>query len=485
MAIDAVAARTNIVLMIVDDLGWQDTALGLHELRPPFQGSYRTPHLLRLAEEGLVFTDAHASAPVCTPSRVSLITGQSPARHGVTYWVRDADRDTSAGHPHLRPPAWNVNGLQPGAVTLPALLAEVGYRTIHVGKAHWGAVGTPGADPMALGFEVNVAGHGLGAPGSYLGVDGFGNLREDGPSPWSVPGLEPWHGEQVWLTDVLAQRADGELRAAHAAGEPFFLYLAPYAVHTPITANPELVEHYADLPPVEAAYASMIEGVDNMLGRVLATLDELDLAGETLFVFTSDNGGLSAHGRAGEPHVHNAPLRSGKGSAYEGGTRVPLVVRWPGHVEPGRRTTQTAVLHDLFPTLLTAARAEIPAEHLAQMDGVDLTATCIDADRDPQPRTILWHQPHFWGVNGPGIEPYSALRVGDEKLIWFHDGGRLELYDVAADPGESNELCATRPERVAALVAVLVERLRAVDAGLSIDKATGEAVPFPAVDDER
>ncbi len=457
------ATRPNLVVVLVDDLGWHDTELRMHATEAPFQWAYRTPNVLRLAAEGMVFTQAYAAAPVCTPSRISLLTGQSPARHGSTYWILHQDRDTSAQHPTLEPPSWNVNGLQPGAVTLPGLLADSGYRTIHVGKAHLGALGTPGADPTALGFDVNIAGHGAGAPGSYLGREGFGRLWEGGNHVWDVPGLGVWHGEDVFLTDVLAENAVRELRAAHADGEPFFLHLAPYAVHTPITAHPELVADRPGLPPIEAAYASMIEAVDRLLGRVLVALDELEIADETLIVFTSDNGGLSAHTRAGTKHTHNAPLRSGKGAIYEGGIRVPLVMRWPGRVQGGATSAQLSVSHDLFATLLSAAGVDVPRGH--EIDAIDLTPALSGAVL-PE-RGVLWHMPHFWGANGPGIEPSSALRVGREKLIWFHADDRYELYDVVSDSQESRDLTGERPERVVALAQRLRERLRVVGAGLS------------------
>jgi arylsulfatase A-like enzyme len=474
----AVSERPNLVVFLVDDLGWQDTGLQLGATPSPWQEHWRTPNVERMAREGMSFTDAYASAAVCSPSRIALQTGRAPARHGSTYWILHAGRDTSAQHPRLSPPEWDLDGLQPGETTLAGLLSDAGYRSIHVGKAHLGGKGSPGDDPLALGFDVNVAGHGAGAPGSYLGTEAFGWTKTP-DSVWNVPGLDEYHGQEVWLTDVLAERAVEELTAAHEAGEPFFLHFAPYAVHTPIMPDPARVAAYGELPPIEAAYATLIEGVDAALGRVLETLDDLGIAEETLVVFASDNGGLAAHTRAGDKHRQNAPLSSGKGSAYEGGVRIPMFARWPGNVPGGRRSSEPVVLHDLFPTLTALAGVDVDPEYRATLDGVDLRAV-LSGDADTlEERAIVWHQPHFWGVNGPGIEPYSAIRRGPLKLIWFHDGDRLELYDVVADPGETRDLAGKSPSEVAELAKELGTYLRGVGALGSIVSATGAPVAWP------
>ena len=458
--------RPNLLVVLVDDLGWQDVSLPLGPEPTPLNRRYRTPHLEALAARGLAFTDAYASAPVCTPTRVSLMTGQAPARHHVTWWVLRADEDRSNPHPTLTPPPWRVNGLQPEDVSLAALLGEVGYRTIHVGKAHLGAQGTPGADPRNLGFDVNVAGHGAGGPGSFLGTRSFSARHRSGDPVWDVPGLDAYHGQEVYLTEALTTEAVRALEEATAAGTPFFLHFAPYAVHAPITANPRHLDGYGDLHPTEAAYASMVEGVDVALGTLLETLERLGQLEDTLVVFTSDNGGLSAHARGGQAHPHNAPLRSGKGSAYEGGLRVPLVVAGPG-VEARGRCAEPVITHDLFPTLLAAAGTAAPPGH--PVDGVDLApALRGEALAD---RALYWHQPHQWGAHGPGIWPFSAVRYGDLKLIHDHASGRLESYDLASDLGERAD---RGPD--AALAERLGRWLVRVDAQPSRDGRTGEAV---------
>ena len=478
-------AQPNIIVVMTDDLGWQDVSVPMHTQATPLNAQWHTPHLEQLAAEGTVLTNGYAAAPVCTPTRVSLMTGQMPARHNVTYWTLHHDRDTSKNHPRIAAPPWSKEGLQPGTPTLPKVLRDAGYRTIHAGKAHFGAHGTPGSNPSNLGFDVNIAGHGSGAPSSFLGTHNFSaagkkkannpNAKLGGPSVWDVPGLEAYHGKDVYLTEALCTEAINALDAAVNDGMPVYLYFAPYAVHAPIMANAKYLPRYEGLHRTEAAYGTMIESVDTALGRILKRLDHHGLTDNTIVVFTSDNGGLSAHARGGKPNTHNAPLKSGKGSSYEGGTRVPWVVRWPGVTEPGSRIDTPVITQDLTPTLARAAGAVFPADH--PLDGADLRSV-LKAGGVPT-RPLVWHQPHQWGANGPGIEPFTAIRDGDWKLLVFHDGPRVELYDLSKDLGESNDLSIQRPE----LTSKLLQQLRRVSIGtglqMSIDKATGTPIDLP------
>lgn len=436
--------RPHILVVLVDDLGWRDTSLQVADgPAVPF----RTPAVERLAARGTTFTQAYAAAPVCTPTRISLLTGASPARHGTTYWILHAGQDTSSPWPGYETPPWNVDGLQPGTPTLPGLLRDQGYRTVHVGKAHLGALGTPGADPTTLGFDVNIAGHGAGAPASYRGLDGFG---KPGGSVWDVPGLEHRHGEDVFLTDALADEALAQIDAVLDGGQRLFLHVAPYAVHTPLMAHPD--HPYPGLEGVEATYASMVSGVDAALGRLLDRLEQRGVLDETLVVFTSDNGGLAAHTRAPPLHRHNGPLRGGKGSAYEGGLRVPLVIAWPGVTAPGSRSDVPVITMDLTATLAAAAGVDLPGGTGLPHRGRDLAPLLAGgAPRDEA--TFVWHQPHFWGVHGPGIWPFSAICQGDHKLIRRLTDGHTELYDLAADPGETTPL--DDPELEARLAGML------------------------------
>jgi len=268
--------RPNIVVFMIDDLGWQDLAEPLHTEETPFNRRYRTPNVERLARRGVKFTRAYAAAAVCTPTRTSLMTGRSPAQNHITYWTLYEDRDQSASFPGVRAPRWNVNALQADDVTLPRLLQDAGYTTIHVGKAHFGARGTSGADPTNLGFDVNIAGHAAGGPGSFYGTHDFSAAHRRGSRVWDVPGLEKYHGQEIYLTEALAIEARAAVRAAAEDGGPFFLHFAPYAVHAPIMVNPRYREHYLGLDRREALYATMVETYDAVLGSAGFALHLLD-----------------------------------------------------------------------------------------------------------------------------------------------------------------------------------------------------------------
>ena len=478
----------NILFFITDDLGWQDTAVSLHKESAPFQQHYRTPHLLRLAREGLVFTNAYASSPVCTPTRTSIMTGRSPQANGITYWILRKDQDTGGPREGTVPPQWNVNGLQSGDVTLPALLQKGGYRTIHAGKAHLGAHGSSGADPKNLGFDVNIAGHAAGAPSDFRGRRNFARDPEKpGDRIWDVPSLEKDHGKDTYLTEALALEAATAIHQAHQDGQRFFLHFSPYAVHTPIIANDRHLDHYPDLSKVEAAYATMIESVDEALGVLLKTLEDLKILEETVIIFTSDNGGLSAHTREKPHHRHNHPLSSGKGSALEGGTRIPLMVRWPGVVEAGRRTDLPVISHDHFPTLLEVAGVEGPQDHMTRVEGWNLLPILRDDGRGTEiggllegwgERVLCWHMPHFWGPRGPGIQPFSSIRRGPWKMIYYyHPEPKRVLYHLGRDLGESRDLADQQEKILADLSEELARHLR--ETGASLPSINGQTIPLP------
>lgn len=458
------ATKPNIVVFFVDDLGWQDLSEPFAAERTAWNDRYETPNVERLCRAGTKFTNAYAH-PVCTPSRVSLMTGMAAARHRVTHWTLKQDTPTDPEYKGLSRPDWNTNGLSNTAATghavhadtLAGRLQQAGYHTVLVGKSHLGAIGTPGADPKNLGFDINVAGHAAGAPSSYLAEKSF--LKRPSDKLWQVPGLEFYHGSDRFLTDVLTDEALHAVDAARRRSQPFFLYLSHYAVHVPLDPDNRFVEQYrqAGLSEPEARYAALVRGVDDSLGRVLDWLDEQQLANDTIVVFTSDNGGLSAHGRGGEKHSHNAPLRSGKGSAYEGGVRVPFAIRWPGKVQADHIEALPIQLEDMMPTLcnLVDVNGQCP-------DGRSFARTLHGKQQLGHP--LFFHSPHYWGATGPGIEPFSAVRQGDLKLIWFYEAGRAELYDVVGDVGEQEDLVTKRPDDVLRLRALLRKHLDECDA---------------------
>jgi arylsulfatase A-like enzyme len=484
-------ARPNIIVFLVDDMGWQDTSVPFHTEATPFNRRYQTPNMAKLAAEGMKFTQAYASS-VCSPTRVSLMTGLNAAKHRVTNWTLRKNASNDRPHPALEFPAWNVNGLSPDpgiertvhAVPLASLLQQAGYRTIHVGKAHFGALGTPGADPENLGFDVNIGGHAAGGPGSYLGAQNFSAAWRKGDRVWDVPHLESYHGKDVFLTEALTIEANKAVDQAVADRKPFFLYLAHYAVHVPFAPDNRFYQKYVDagLDPTEAMYAAMIEGMDKSLGDVLSNVRRHGLSQRTIVLFMSDNGGLSAHGRGGKPHTHNRPLSSGKGSAHEGGIRVPMIVRWPGVTEAGSVCERPVIIEDFFPTILEMAGVLEYEQIGGVIDGVSFVPLLRQEEGFPNDRPLFWHYPNHWGPKGPGIGPSSTIRRGDWKLIYYHAPRRYELFNLSEDLGEEHNLAGERPELVAELARQLRDYLREVDAQMPLDKETGEPVPLPGTE---
>lgn len=474
----------NIIVFLVDDMGWQDTSVPFWKELTPFNQRYHTPNMEQLANEGMRFTQAYANS-VCTPTRVSLITGMNAARHRVTNWTLEKDTQSVGDDDFLQQPDWNVNGLSPVdgvkhtvfATPLPKLLKDAGYHTIHTGKAHWGALGTPGADPLSLGFDVNIGGHAAGAPGSYYGLEAFGNNKPQ--NVWAVPGLEKYHDKDIFLTEALTLEAIDAMNAALEAKKPFFLHLAHYAVHTPIQGDERFLKKYIDegLDPIEARYASLVEGMDKSLGDVMGFLEENAIENNTIILFMSDNGGLSAVARGGERHSHNLPLSSGKGSAREGGIREPMIVKWPEKVLANSTTDSYVIVEDFFPSILEMAG--VRNYKMAQpIDGVSFVPV-LKGNNTDNSRPLFWHYPNRWGPFGPGIGSTSTIRQGDWKLIYYHANRRFELFNLADDIGETKNLVSSNPEKVQTLARTLTDYLKSVEAQMPIDKTTGNMVEYP------
>jgi len=479
----------NAVVFLADDLGRQDASVPFHATTTELNRRFRTPALERLAARGVKFTQAYACC-VCSPSRVSLMTGRNAARHRVTSWTFRRGASHDRPHPTLAMPEWNVNGLSPEpgtertavATPLPALLRCAGYRTIHVGKARFGAQGAPGSDPLRLGFDVHVGGHAAGSPGSYLGRNAFRGAARGADADWDVPGLEAYHGRDVFLTEALTREALRAVDRAVADDKPFLLHLAHDAVHLPLEEDRRFVRAYreAGLDPAEATYAALVEGLDRSLGDVVAQRERLGVSDRTVLLFVSDNGGLSAHGRGGPPHVRNRPLSSGKGSLREGGIRVPMLAVWPGRTPTASTCTTPVMIEDFFPTVRELAGVSHASPDATPPDGlsfVPLLHGLPDPRRDQRPLT--WHDRHAWGPVGPGIGPASALRLGDWKLIDDHAGQRYELFDLAADLGETRNRADELPELRTRLARAWGARLAVVGEQMPTDKATVAPVPYP------
>jgi len=478
----------NIIVFMVDDMGWQDTSLPFWDRETPLNQRYHTPNMERLASEGMKFTQAYAT-PVCTPTRVSFMTGMNAARHRVTNWTSAKDKfhNMEKNHSSLEIPIWNMNGLSPVegdphavyATSLPEILQQKGYYTIHVGKAHFGARGTLGADPLNLGFTVNIGGTGAGQPGSYLGTDNYGNGIKR-LKPWAVPDLKEYHGKDIFLTDALTSEAIKAIDTALADKKPFFLYMAHYAVHTPIMADNRFLQKYLDkgLDTIEAKYATLIEGIDKSLGNVMDHLKEKAIDKNTILLFMSDNGGLSAVARGGEKHTHNKPLASGKGSVYEGGIREPMIVKWPGQVRPNSVSNEYVIIEDFYPTILEMAGIT-SIETVQEIDGISFLPLLKEEKINNNDRPLFWHYPNEWGPSGPGIGASSVVRKGDWKLIYYHLDERVELFNLKDDIGEQHDLVASNKGKVIELATVLSDYLQEVNAQMPIHKETGLRVSLP------
>jgi len=480
----------NIVVFLVDDMGWQDTSVPFWNQKTPLNKRYHTPNMERLAREGMKFTNAYA-APVCTPTRVSLLTGMNPAHHRVTHWTSpNKNTNTDYADTTLNFVDWNINGLSPTAgiehtiqaTPLPALLSQHNYYTIHCGKAHFASAGTPGSDPKNLGFKINIAGSEIGHPASYLGTDKYDRPAKGKPNRNAVPGLEAYHGTDTFLSEALTREALKALDKPIQDKQPFFLYMAHYAVHTPIMADKRFVGKYlkAGLDSTEASYAALLEGMDKSLGDILDFLNKQNLTKNTVILFMSDNGGLSTSpARSAPAHTQNLPLKSGKGSVYEGGIREPMLVRWPGVVKPGSVANQYLIVEDFFPTILDVAGIKNP-QFTQSLDGKSFLPLLKNPNLRNDTRTLVWHHPHRWiPQEGPLISWASAMRQGDWKLVYDHRREKLELYNLKTDIREQHDVAKQYSKKVRELAELFTKRLKDWDAQMPTFKATGKPVRWP------
>jgi len=436
----------NFVVLLVDDLGWADLGCYGSDL-------HETPNIDRFAQESVKFTQAYAASPVCSPTRASILTGKYPAKLHVTVWY-----ESSANPPRHRKlvPPITVGNLPHSEVTLADVLHEAGYQTAHVGKWH---LGDAAHYPQTQGFDVNIGGTFWGAPTTffypYSGSGTFGKEFR------YVPHLE-FGSPDEYLTDRLTDEALDVLE--RSCGGPFFLNMCWHTVHTPIEAKKEVVDRYAEKLRPEmhhqnATYAAMVESLDENVGRILAKLDELKIADRTVVLLTSDNGGFINKHR-GETVTNNEPLRSGKGSLWEGGVRVPLMVRWPGVTRGGTTCTEPVVSTDFYPTILEMAALEGNAEHNTNVDGVSLVPLLKSPEGKLDRDAIYFHYPHYY----PTTTPVSSVRAGDWKLLEFHEDMHVELYNLREDPRETKDLAGEMPDRADELRGRLHAWRDAVDA---------------------
>ncbi len=412
------AEQPNLVLLLADDLGWT----GLNCFGSDF---YETPHLDALAAEGIKFTHAYSACTVCSPTRASIMTGMYPARLRLTDFIAGQNRPFAK----MKIPDW-TKGLDSNHTTIAEKLKAAGYRTGHIGKWHLAAKGeaAAGTEPTDQGFDVSFS-KPPGTKGYFLKQQ----VRSDSGSDY--------------LTDLLTDRACRFIDESKT--DPFFLYFAYNVPHTPIQGRKDLVEYFEKKVDSNAVhknptYAAMVASLDQSVGRIALTLRKHGLDRQTIIVFTSDNGGLTQRYGKHDGFTENLPLRRGKGSAYEGGVRVPTIVRHPG-LAGGQVCDEPIMTIDLFPTLCEIGRADLKGD--SSIDGRSIVPLLknVDAQLD---RDLFWHYPHY---HAGGDGPYSAVRSGDFRLIEFHEDNSIRLYDLASDIGEQTDLSKKMPQKAAEL----------------------------------
>ncbi len=483
--------KPKVIVFMVDDMGWQDTSVPFWSKATDLNKRYHTPNMERMANEGMKFTNAYAM-PICTPTRVSLMTGVNAAKTRVTQWTNpNKDTNTDAKDSTMLSVDWNINGFSPVpnipktyyATALPAVLQENGYFTVHSGKAHFGSAGTPGADPKQLGFDVNIAGSEIGHPASYLGEKNYDNPNKAGQSNRNaVPGLEKYHGTNVFLSDAITTEALAALQKPIDNKQPFFLYLSHYAVHTPINTDQRFLDKYLKmgLNPIEASYATLVEGMDKSLGDVLDFLAKNNLDENTVLIFMSDNGGLSlTPPRGGEEWTHNLPLKGGKGSVHEGGIREPMIVRWPGKVKAKTIAEQYVIIDDFMPTILEIAGIQNP-KLVQKMDGKSFLPLLNNPKLTDKNRALLWHHPNRWtNKDTLNINWASAFRKGDWKVVYDYRKEKLALYNLKKDIGETTDLAARNPKKLKEMAMLFTQQLKACNAQMPKFASNGKVVPWP------
>lgn len=406
----------NVVIFLIDDLGWTDLGCYRSDL-------YETPNIDQLAEEGVKFTNAYSACTVCSPTRAAIMTGKYPARLNITDWI--------AGHQNeygkLSPPDW-TKYLPNEEITIAEIAQAAGYVTASVGKWHLGD--SVAYYPQYQGFDRNVAGYYRGQPPSYF----YPYIRGNDTLPYLEGGVEG-----KYLTDRLTDEATRFI--TDHADQPFLLYFPHYAVHTPIQGKDSLTAYYQSkvtdsLQHTNAEYAAMIHSTDESVGQIMHLLDSLDISDQTLVIFTSDNGGLELF-----DITQNDPIRAGKGSAYEGGVRVPMIIRWPKAKRNIATIDEPVITMDVFATVANVLGTGGAKDY--HQDGVNLLPLLEQETEVLDREALYWHYPHY---HPGGASPYSAIRQGNYKLIEFLEDKHLELYNLEDDIGETNNLISKVPE---------------------------------------
>jgi arylsulfatase A-like enzyme len=413
-----------------------------------------------LAKQGVRFTNFYAHS-VCSPTRISILTGKNSARHRTTNWINSESNNRTENGPNN----WNWKGLTKESLTLPRILQQAGYRTIHVGKAHFGPMGSDGEDPLNLGFDINIAGSSIGHPGSYYGKDGFGHIN--GQKERAVPGLEKYHNNDIFLTEALTLEAIAAINHATEEGNPFFLYMAHYAVHSPFQPDPRFIDRYKDSgkPEKAQAYASLIEGIDKSLGDIVQHIKDLGLGENTLILFLGDNGS-DAPLPIAQDYSSSSPLKGKKGNHWEGGMRVPFIASWitpnehrywQKQLPISRHSSQHQIgsVMDILPTVCELVDITLPENY--QIDGYALQQQLTGQDNNMRNESFLNHFPHSHRSSY-----FTSLVKSDWKIIYHYqvDGKPLyELYNLAEDPHETNNLADIEKQQLKIMMEELLDEM--------------------------
>ncbi|MGL4519543.1 MAG: sulfatase [Phocaeicola sp.] len=479
--------KPNIIVFLVDDMGLMDTSLPFitdqegNPERYPLNDWYRTPNMERLANQGVRFSTFYAQS-VSSPTRASIMTGQNATRHRTTNWIDGFGNNRNT----YGPKEWNWNGITENTPTIPKVLQQEGYKTIHIGKAHFGPVGSNGENPQNVGFDVNIGGSSIGHPGSYHGENGYGHIK--GGKSHAVPHLTKYHGTNTFLSDALTLEANEQIDRAIQEEKPFFLYMSHYAVHAPFETDERFIGNYTapQFSNQAKAFATLIEGMDKSLGDMMDHLEKKGVAENTLIIFLGDNGSDAPLGNE-KGHYSSFPLRGKKGSEYEGGARAPFIASWAKvnhqnklqrkqEIKSNAIQIQMATVMDIYPTILSVAGAKLPKEHI--LDGFNLSEQLKGEYNKTRSNKVLIHFPHTHRGSY-----FTSYRDGDWKLIYYYNPElptrpMYELYNLEKDPIEIQNLATTENNKLIEMIQAMAKQLEAENALYPEDKEGNILKPF-------
>ena len=483
--------QPNIIIFLVDDMGLMDTSVAFitdkngQPKSQPLNNWYHTPNMEQLAAKGIRFSQFYAQS-VCSPTRASLLTGQNAARHHTTTWIKPDENNRGK----FGPRQWNWQGLTSSSITFPKLLQDAGYKTIHIGKGHFGPLNSEGAEPKNIGFDVNIAGGAWGRPKSYYGENRYGNHSKykeaNKPLTHNIPHLEAYYDKDIFLTEALTLEANKQITQASIDKKPFLLYMSHYAVHAPFDSDTRFAKRYQNRgkSAQAQAYATLVEGMDKSLGDITTRLEQLNIAENTLIIFLGDNGGDAPLG-TNDAIASSAPLKGKKGTSWEGGMRAPLIAAWAKPqlnnaaqqrfpIAQNTVNKQVATVLDIYPTILSAASIKSPNSQL--IDGVNLTKQLSGQINNKRTNSFLMHFPHEHRHSY-----FTSYRLEDWKVIYNYlpkvntqhrkkHVKRYQLYNLKNDPTEAKDLATSQPQELMRMMKAMMAELTSQNAQYPIDK---------------